>query len=134
MMSVESMPTTFLSGKQPWIMSKSFIVVPAAVGRHYNRRIADVEIGVGGRQALVVVYNSIGHGQFNYIQLLAVEQAHGFEALQVLLQQVIVLVVFIFLHHGNYSIGVYKRVISSICPSVSSPTMPSPSHSICSTP
>lgn len=55
------------------------VVGDAAVGGEDDFVVGDIEVGVGGGEALVVVKDHVGHGQFDDVGLLAVGETALFE-------------------------------------------------------
>ena len=73
------------------------VVGEAAVGGENDLVVGYVEIGIAGRQTLIVVEDHVGHGQLHHGRLLAVGQAAGVEGFEVALQDLVVLVPRVFL-------------------------------------
>ena len=84
------------------------VVGQAAVGWEDDLGVGDVEVGVGGREALVVVEDEVGHGHLDDGGLFAVGQTAAAEHLEVALQGLVVLVPGVVLDDGEDGVGGYE--------------------------
>ena len=125
-------PTHLPVGKQLRQRLDGDCVGRATELRHDDDAIGDVEIRIAGRQASVVVINGPWHRQRHDFQRPSLLVGGRLQAAQVVGQSLVVLVGRILLDRRDH--GARTRRIgasSSMWPSVSSPTIPSPSQMTC---
>lgn len=82
----------------------SFVVGEAAVGGEDDFVVGDVEIGIAGREPLVVVEDHIRHGKLHDSGLLTIGKAATIESLEVLLQHIEVFVPTVVFYCGDNSV------------------------------
>ena len=95
----------FAVGEEGFEDVGGLIVGEATIGGKNDLSIGNVEVGVGSREALVVIEDDVGHGKFNNGGLFAVGEAATVEHSKILLQGLIVLVPGIFFDDGNDGVG-----------------------------
>lgn len=81
------------------------VVGEATVGGEDDFAIGNVEVGIGGREALVVVEDDVGHGKLHDGGLLAVGETAAVEHLEVLLQGFVVLIPGVLFDDGDDGVG-----------------------------
>ena len=82
----------------------SCVVGEAAVGGEDDFVVGDVEIGIAGREPLVVVEDHVGHGKLHDSRLLTIGKAATIESLEVLLQHIVVFVPTVVFYCGDNSV------------------------------
>ena len=85
-----------------------FVVGQTAVGREDDLVVGDIEVGIGGRQALVVVENNIGHRQLDNRGLFAAGQTAALKHTEIFLQGFVVLIPRVMFDDSDNSIGRHK--------------------------
>ncbi len=86
----------------------SGVVGRMTVDGHKNDAVGDIEIRVGRRQALAVVFHDAGHRDRDDVEGLAVLVLHGTEPLQIILKGFIILVLWVLLHDRDDGVRTHE--------------------------